>query len=100
MVLFLKIIPSVKHFMNNNNSMGVSMYGRDKVGKGKAFAYLHDTTFCHSNSLNNVSSLYLSLKEKSIKLQGEGGCEGEFMKYMSYVMFIQADGGFYQNNRI
>ena len=33
-----------------------------------------------------------------MKLQGEGVCEGEFMKYMSYVMFIQADGGFYHNN--
>ena len=34
-----------------------------------------------------------------MKLQGEGGCEGELVKYMSYVMFIQADGGFYHNNR-
>ena len=75
------------------------MYGRDTGGKGKAFAYFHDTAFCHSKPLNNVSGLYLSLKEKSIKLQGEGGCEGAFMKYVSYVMFIQADGGFYHNNR-
>ena len=33
-----------------------------------------------------------------MKSQGEGGREGEFMEYMSYVMFIQADGGFYHNN--
>ena len=34
-----------------------------------------------------------------MKLQGEGGREGELMNYMSCVMFIQADGGFYHNNR-
>ena len=33
-----------------------------------------------------------------MKLQGEGGGEGELVKYMSYVMFIQADGDFYHNN--
>ena len=74
--------------------MVASVYDRDKGGKGKACAYFHDTKKFHSNPLNND----LSLKEKSMKLQGEGGCEGEFMKYMSYVIFIQADGGFYHNN--
>ena len=74
--------------------MVYSLYGRDKGGKEETGVYIRHETFFHSNPLNNVSSLYLSLKDKSMKLQGEGGCEGEFMKYMSYVMFIQAYGCF------